>query len=1003
MVSLTDGSTLLIKDQFELFYGPGIGILSPGQIESFVFQDGSGTVWTSANIMQMLINQNTTSGDDVSYGFIRQDTLGGDAGNDYLSGGGEGDTYLFGRGDGHDVIYDENRQGLSLGDNIDRLILDADILTSDIKVERGQGRDDLVLRIVDTGDTVELRDQAKEYAYGSNFDEIDEIVFADSTIWTTTQLKSMYLASAGTSGNDTIIAFRGVDTIVGGAGNDYMEGRGGADTYILATGHGQDIIEDFIEISTWDQPDTIIFDASVTSTDVNFAKVNRDLLVTYSVGSDSVLVKDFFASSDFHRIENFQFSDVTLSDTDVITIVYGTAPIVGTSGNDSLSGFDGDDRLEGLDGDDSLRGNDGNDVLDGGNGNDILLGGHDDDVYVASSGHDVIEETSGNDEILFGLDVTLQDLSITRVYVNFYTEHLLITWGDDNSIFVENHYANIASDGRIETLRFVDDSTIDLLAIQPITYGTANGEIIEGEGYTYFNHNDIIYGGDGDDDISGNAGNDILHGQGGNDTLSGGNGDDVYVYDGQGNDYITDGSSAASLDTILLDIEGVTYSDIAFYRLGTSDPLYIQIAGYGTLTVNDQFNSNSAEIERLQFYDSSFVNLIGAAVEIRGSSANDSLSGDRDDASIVDVMYGFDGNDSLSGLTGNDKLYGGAGNDILNGGVGDDTMVGSEGDDTLYIDSLNDVAIELSGQGNDTIVTALNGFTLAEHFENLTLAASVLSGNGNSYDNTITGNSSANTLDGGIGADTMIGATGNDTYYVDNINDVVVENLNGGTDTIVSSVSWTLAANIERLTLAGSANSSATGNSSANIINGNSGNNSIAGEGGNDTIYGHLGDDDLNGGDGNDQIYGDITSGVDTLAGNDVLRGGAGSDTLWAGAGSDFLWGGDGQDTMTGGDGVDVFVFEAANAFNNIDRITDFSTTQGDIIDISSLLSGYDPLTSAITDFVLIENSGSSSTLKVDRDGAGTTYGFTQIALLQNTTGITDEAALLTAGNLLVV
>ena len=127
------------------------------------------------------------------------------------------------------------------------------------------------------------------------------------------------------------------------------------------------------------------------------------------------------------------------------------------------------------------------------------------------------------------------------------------------------------------------------------------------------------------------------------------------------------------------------------------------------------------------------------------------------------------------------------------------------------------------------------------------------------------GNGGDDTLDGGANRDTMDGGAGNDTYYVDNVFDVVTEGLNGGTDTIISTLALTLGANVENGTLTNSANIRITGNELDNVLTGNSGNNKLEG-----------------------------------LNGNDQLSGGFGADTLIGGLGSD---------TMTGGSGADRFVF----------------------------------------------------------------------------------------------
>ena len=62
----------------------------------------------------------------------------------------------------------------------------------------------------------------------------------------------------------------------------------------------------------------------------------------------------------------------------------------------------------------------------------------------------------------------------------------------------------------------------------------------------------------------------------------------------------------------------------------------------------------------------------------------------------------------------------------------------------------------------------------------------------------------------------MVGGTGNDTYIVDNASDVITEAASAGTDTVIASLTWTLATNLENLTLSGTGNINATGNAVAN-------------------------------------------------------------------------------------------------------------------------------------------------------------------------------------------
>ncbi len=101
---------------------------------------------------------------------------------------------------------------------------------------------------------------------------------------------------------------------------------------------------------------------------------------------------------------------------------------------------------------------------------------------------------------------------------------------------------------------------------------------------------------------------------------------------------------------------------------------------------------------------------------------------------------------------------------------------------------------------------------------------------------------------------------------------------------------------------------------------------------------------------GNDTISGGI--GIDWIegGGDDLLSGDGDADILYGQGGTDYLIGGTGDDHLVGGAGSDTFVFASASSGN--DQIYDFSTAQGDRLDISHILQGYDPLSDAISDLV---------------------------------------------------
>jgi Ca2+-binding RTX toxin-like protein len=276
------------------------------------------------------------------------------------------------------------------------------------------------------------------------------------------------------------------------------------------------------------------------------------------------------------------------------------------------------------------------------------------------------------------------------------------------------------------------------------------------------------------------------------------------------------------------------------------------------------------------------------------------------------------------------------------------------------------VVIEATNAGTDT-VQALISYSLQSNLENLTLIGSVsINGTGNGLDNVIAGNAGNNILDGGTGADTLLGGAGNDTYVVDHVGIVVKEEPSAGTDLVRSSISYALGANVENLTLAGSAAINGNGNGLNNIITGNAANNILDGGIGADAMSGGIGDDTYLVDDVSDWVSEGVDAGSDTVqssisyvlhsnvenltltgsatingtgntlkniitgnSANNMLSGLAGNDELDGGAGHDILNGGAGSDILTGGAGSDSFQFALADSRLSTSNTSSFS---GDII-----------------------------------------------------------------------
>ena len=287
-----------------------------------------------------------------------------------------------------------------------------------------------------------------------------------------------------------------------------------------------------------------------------------------------------------------------------------------------------------------------------------------------------------------------------------------------------------------------------------------------------------------------------------------------------------------------------------------------------------------------------------------GTPGNDTLTG----TPSADSLFGLGGNDILNGLGGNDTLSGGLGLDTLRGGLGNDDLKGEDGNDNLFGEGGNDTLG--GGRGNDS----LDGGA----------GSDILYGGSDDAGN--------DTLNGGLGIDTLIGGAGNDIYIVDNLGDTITESASSGTDTVRSSVTYTLGSNLENLTLTGTGAINGTGNDLNNIIIGNAANNILIG--GSSVFAIDDGDDTLYGGDGNDILFGDIDPDFryQPGAGDDILYGGdgndtlyginqyfdyytSGNDTLYGGAGDDVLYGG--GDTLNGGSGNDTYIISLTGSTDN--------------------------------------------------------------------------------------
>ncbi|MEM8686310.1 MAG: calcium-binding protein [Pseudomonadota bacterium] len=849
-------------------------------IEEIVFDDG--TVWRSDELIAQAVAQTPTGDDDVIEGSSQADELNAGVGNDYLHGNGGGDTYVFARGDGRDAIDDNGSGG---GDTlVIRGYRPEEVLLSRAGTD-GSGGNDLNITFIGTSDQILIYN-----TLDGGPDVIEEIVFDDGTVWTPADLRSRLVSDAETDGNDVIKGFEWGEVIEAGAGNDYLVGNGGADTYVFSRGDGRDAIRDDGS-SAGDRlvihgyaPDDVLLSRSGTD-----GAGGDDLNLRFMGSSDQIIVYNTLdGGSDV--IEEIVFDDGTVWTSADLRNWLRAAET--TDEDDVFNGFNRDE------------------VIEGGAGNDRLYGDRGNDTYVFTrgDGRDAIEDngySSGDQLVIHGY--TPDDVLLSRSATGG-------AGGDD--------------------LRLNFAGTLD----QIIIYNTLEGgsDVIEqilfddGTVWTPTEINAALELA-GEHTIEGTDSADTLVSTSQRDVLHGGDGSDDYVFSrGDGVDIIEDNGWK---DTDRLFLQGYEAAEVSVSRLlPNSSSLVLSFANTSDQVTlmktlgEDEYD----EIEQIVFDDGTIWTM----------------------AHVRDLLAptGDDGDNLLSGSNFSDTLNGGLGNDFLHGRDGSDNYVFARGDgvdiiedngwrdtDRLVLQGYetaevsvsrlvpNSSSLVLSFAGTSDQVTLMNTLDDDKNDEieeivfddgtiwTMAYVRELLAPLSDDGDNVLSGTSYRDILEGGLGNDLLQGRDGSDDYVFSRGDgaDIIEDNGWNDTDRLLLQGYETAEVSVSRL----------VPNSNSLVL-------SFADTSDQVTLMNTLD------GDQNDEIeqivFDDGTIWTmayvrDLLAplsddGDNVLSGTSYNDIMEGGLGNDLLQGRDGSDdyVFSRGDGVDVI---EDNGWNDTDRL----------------------------------------------------------------------------------
>ncbi len=757
----------------------------------------------------------------------------------------------------------------------------------------------------------------------------------------------------GDAGDDTLIGGAGNDLLHGGSGADAMDGGEGDDRYVVSTG---DVLTDssgtewvFSEVSwtlgpgfenlmlyasPWGTGET----ATGNSLDNLIAGNERDNVIAGGEGNDTLaggsgLDRFVFAEApgmaNADVIIDFEFGwqDELVFDGAVFTALGETSFSNGDArflaGPGASSGQDASDRL-------IYDTSSGRLYYDAdGSGSEASL------LVVTLEGAPAldgaqIEVLNGQEDE--GMDITGTSGSDTLTGTSG-DDTINALGGDDRINMVPPAYGSDTVDGGTGTdsLFFNYAGSASLL----VDFGT--GTAASGLGSVSFTgiervvasrEDDHLIGAAGTQNLSGVAGDDILEGREGNDILWGGGGADHFVFRETGTanaDSIRD--FAAASDMIVLD--GAVMSALGaegVFTAGGDGRFWAAAGATSGHDADDRVIYNTST--RQLFYDADG-NGSGAAQLIATLQSGATLSATNIEvlggSGGGDEIVGTEGDDTLVGTEGDDTIRGLGGNDTIDGRGGADRMEGGMHNDVFFVDNPGDDVIELEGGGSHDLVRSSITYALPAWVNDLTLTGTAdIGGIGNELDNIITGNSAANFLQGREGNDTINGGAGNDHIAMHHgdfgpSEQPGSDSIDGGdgVDRIGFSVEGVTSTHAVAIDLGAGTYSIAD---PAGTVNGTVVNVEDAqGSAFADTIRGSGGANYLEGLSGDDLIEG--------LGGNDQLVGGFGHQTLAGGEGNDTLQGDYGAPDAA----PDTFLFNVAPGAANADLIVDFRTGEDEI------------------------------------------------------------------------